>query len=82
MLINPGILPNPLQWNNNGCVCKDTINSHHLTSLNILFKVDVTCKSLMPSTYSADAVLDLIVHNAHRIKLMGESLRKHQILMN
>jgi DNA replication protein DnaC len=30
----------------------------------------------------ADAVLDRIVHNAHRIELVGESLRKRQILLN
>jgi DNA replication protein DnaC len=30
----------------------------------------------------ADAVLDRIVHNAHRIEMMGESLRKRQTLMN
>jgi len=30
----------------------------------------------------ADAVLDRIVHNAHRIEMMGESLRKRQSLMN
>ena len=26
----------------------------------------------------ADAVLDRVVHNAYRIELVGESLRKHQ----
>ncbi len=30
----------------------------------------------------ADAVLDRIVHNAHRIELMGESLRKRVSLLN
>ena len=30
----------------------------------------------------ADAVLDRIVHNAHRIEMVGESLRKRQTLMN
>jgi DNA replication protein DnaC len=30
----------------------------------------------------ADAVLDRIVHNAHRIELMGVSLCKRQILLN
>ena len=30
----------------------------------------------------ADAVLDRIVHNAHRIELIGESLRKRQIVLN
>ena len=30
----------------------------------------------------ADAVLDRIVHNAHRIEMAGESLRKRQLLMN
>ncbi len=30
----------------------------------------------------ADAVLDRIVHNAHRIELIGESLRKRQSLLN
>lgn len=27
----------------------------------------------------ADAILDRVVHNAHRIELKGESLRKKQI---
>lgn len=26
----------------------------------------------------ADAILDRVVHNAHRIELSGESLRKHR----
>jgi DNA replication protein DnaC len=30
----------------------------------------------------ADAVLDRMVHNAHRIKMIGESLRRRQFLMN
>jgi DNA replication protein DnaC len=30
----------------------------------------------------ADAVLDRIVHNAHRIEMVGESLRKRQQLLN
>ena len=30
----------------------------------------------------ADAVLDRIVHNAHRIEMVGESLRRRQSLMN
>jgi DNA replication protein DnaC len=30
----------------------------------------------------ADAVLDRIVHNAHRIEMTGESLRKRQLLFN
>lgn len=30
----------------------------------------------------ADAVLDRIVHNAHRIEMAGESLRKKQLLLN
>ncbi|MGA3015243.1 MAG: IS21-like element helper ATPase IstB [Bacteroidales bacterium] len=30
----------------------------------------------------ADAVLDRIVHNAHRIEMAGESLRRRQTLMN
>ena len=30
----------------------------------------------------ADAVLDRIVHNAYRIEMVGESLRKRQTLMN
>ncbi len=30
----------------------------------------------------ADAILDRIVHNAHRIEMIGESLRKRQTLMN
>ena len=30
----------------------------------------------------ADAVLDRIVHNAHRIELAGESLRKQQLSWN
>lgn len=30
----------------------------------------------------ADAVLDRIVHNAHRIEMTGESLRKRQLLLN
>jgi DNA replication protein DnaC len=30
----------------------------------------------------ADAVLDRIVHNAHRIEMSGESLRKRQLLFN
>jgi DNA replication protein DnaC len=30
----------------------------------------------------ADAILDRLVHNAHRIEMVGESLRKRQLLMN
>jgi DNA replication protein DnaC len=30
----------------------------------------------------ADAVLDRIVHNAYRIEMVGESLRKRQPLLN
>ena len=30
----------------------------------------------------ADAILDRIVHNAHKIELKGESMRKHAIMLD
>ena len=30
----------------------------------------------------ADAILDRIVHNAHKIELKGESMRKHAIILD
>ena len=30
----------------------------------------------------ADAILDRIIHNAHKIELKGESMRKHAIMLD
>ncbi|SMN00666.1 Mobile element protein [uncultured Candidatus Thioglobus sp.] len=34
---------------------------------------------MAPDNTLADAILDRLMHNAHRIKLKGESMRKKQL---
>ncbi len=53
MLINPEIWQNPSQWSDTESGYYTSLNSHNFKSLNLVFKVDVTCKSLLPSPYNS-----------------------------
>ncbi|WP_248699346.1 ATP-binding protein, partial [Escherichia coli] len=39
--------------------------------------VKISVKMSSPEHYTADAILDRLVHNSHRVVLQGESLRKN-----
>ena len=55
----------------------DDRHDHKSTIVTSQLPVDNWHKFIADPTY-ADAILDRLVHNAHRVPLQGDSLRKNQ----
>jgi DNA replication protein DnaC len=56
---------------------------HGKTSIIITSQVPVSkWHEIIGESTIADAILDRIIHDAHRIELKGESLRKKRIVNN
>ena len=73
----------PLDSNNRSALIEIIEDRHSKRSTIIAAQLPVgQWHDVIGEKTIADAVLDRIVHNAHRIEMAGESLRKKQILLN
>lgn len=73
----------PLDAQNRSALMEIIEDRHSKASLIITAQVPVSkWHEVIGETTIADAILDRVVHGAHRIELFGESMRKKKILAN
>lgn len=69
--IVPEIVPEPAQHESEGWRCQGAV-------VRADAERDLRGDDLIADPTVADAILDRLVHNAHRIELQGESMRKQK----
>lgn len=73
----------PLDGNNRAALMEIIEDRHAKSSIIITAQVPVNLwYEVIGEKTIADAILDRIIHGAHRIELAGESLRKKKISLN
>lgn len=73
----------PLDGHNRAALMEIIEDRHAKASVIITSQVPVEqWHEIIGETTIADAILDRIVHGAHRIELMGESMRKKKTILN
>lgn len=73
----------PLDGHNRSALMEIIEDRHAKASLIITAQVPVSMwHEVIGETTMADAILDRIVHGAHRIELFGESMRKQKTMFN
>jgi DNA replication protein DnaC len=73
----------PLDGHNRSALMEIIEDRHAKASIIITAQVPVNkWHEVIGETTIADAILDRVVHGAHRIELFGESMRKKKILLN
>jgi hypothetical protein len=73
----------PLDGHNRSALMEIIEDRHAKASLIITAQVPVNkWHEIIGETTIADAILDRVVHGAHRIELLGDSMRKKKITIN